>query len=350
LLVFGGDNGPIVNQQPSPSYIGDAWLLSLTEGWTELTGTLPDARGRYAVARSGRDLYIFGGRFRSGTSGPYTLFADVWTFDYQSETFAQISDGTDGPPPRYFSVAAIDSASGDLVIYGGGLNTEPVPLQATSDAWRFDGQDWTEATTTGPRPSVRLFMAYTHDTERNRLIVFGGQVGDFVTPSFSDLYALDLTSMTWSQLHAGGAGAPSGRFSAQLSYDAESDRYVLFGGHADLGVANDVWFFDPSSESWSQIAGGDSFTGAALGCGGNPREIPEAYVDQDLDWLERRSGAAVSMHGSSFYVFGGESDCSDHLDDVWSFDTSTGQWAELLSARSGESCARRNDDCACLCL
>ena len=28
-------------------------------------------------------------------------------------------------------------------------------------------------------PSRRLFVAYTYDSQRNRLIVFGGQVGDF---------------------------------------------------------------------------------------------------------------------------------------------------------------------------
>jgi len=49
-------------------------------------------------------------------------------------------------------------------------------------------------------------------------------------------------------------------------------------------------------------------------------------------------------------VFGGQSDCSDHLDDTWRYALGASQWSELLAARSGESCARRNDDCTCLCL
>ncbi len=352
MVVFGGDNGPIVAQQPMPSYIGDSWLLHPSEGWIELTGTAPSARGRYAVARGGAgSMLLFGGRHRSGTSGPYTLFNDIWLFDYDARSWAQVSDGSQGgPSPRYFSTAATDNETGDLVIFGGGTNEQPVPLSSDLAVWRWDGGVWTEMATTGSGPSNRLFMAYTHDSQRNRLIVFGGQVGDFTTPSYSDLYALDLKTGAWTQLHAGGGGAPSGRFSATLSYDTDGDRYLLFGGHADLGVTNDIWFFEPNSGAWLQVAGGDSFTLGPLGCGGNPREIPKSYVTQDLDTLERRSGPATALSNGKFWVFGGESDCSDHLDDVWQLDISSGSWAELLEARTGESCARRNDDCECLCL
>jgi hypothetical protein len=56
------------------------------------------------------------------------------------------------------------------------------------------------------------------------------------------------------------------------------------------------------------------------------------------------------MH-DSLWVFGGmHAECSDHLDDTWRFDLETAEWSELIEARTGESCARRGDDCACLCI
>ena len=46
IVVFGGDNGPIVNQMPSPSFLAETWLFSPTDGWNEVTGASPSARGR----------------------------------------------------------------------------------------------------------------------------------------------------------------------------------------------------------------------------------------------------------------------------------------------------------------
>ena len=92
------------------------------------------------------------------------------------------------------------------------------------------------------------------------------------------------------------------------------------------------------------VASGDSFTGAALGCLGNSRESPAGYVTQDLSTPERRSTGVIGLLSGTLWLFGGESDCSDHLDDTWSLDVATGAWSELIEARGGESCARRNDD------
>lgn len=354
VAVFGGDNGPIVDQIPSPAYVGDTWVFSPTDGWTEVTAAGPGARGRHAVALDpdGGRMLVFGGRFRTaGTSGDYTLYNDLWAFDFASATWTLIDDGSGtAPAPRYFASAGYHAAGSTLYIYGGGTNTSPLSLTPSDEVWAHDGSGWTQLTVTGAPPSPRLFVAYAHDSSRNRLIAFGGQVGDFVTPSFNDLYALDLATATWSQLDSGTGTAPSGRFSAMMTYDADGDRYLLVGGHADPGVTNDTWAFDPVSNTWSALAGGDSFTGAALGCLNNPREIPDGYVTQDLSAPERRSGGVFALVGGTAYLFGGESDCSDHLDDVWRLDLGAGAWSEVIGARSGESCARRNDDCPCLCL
>ncbi len=354
IALFGGDNGPIVNQIPSPAYLADTWVLDPEDGWTEVAATGPSARGRHAVAidPTGGRMFAFGGRFRpAGQSGAYTLFNELWAFDYANRTWTLVDDGTNAAPaPRYFATAAYDDASDTLYVFGGGTNTDPLALQTAVDVWAHDGDGWTEITPAGSAPPPRLFMAYTYDPARNQLIVFGGQIGDFVTPSRNDLYALDLASGVWTQLHDGAGTAPSGRFSAMMTYDAAGDRYLLVGGHADAGVTNDVWAFSPASGAWGEVAGGDAFTGAALGCLGNPREIPAGYVDQDLAAPERRSGGVFAVLDGDAWLFGGESDCSDHLDDTWRLDLTSGTWTELIDARSGESCARRNDACECLCL
>ncbi|HUH03146.1 MAG TPA: kelch repeat-containing protein [Kofleriaceae bacterium] len=350
MVVFGGDDGPIVDQIASPAYRDDTWLFDPTTGWRQATPTTaPSARGRYAAAGSGEVAFLFGGRFRTaGTTGNYTLHGDLWSFATGTGQWTEVAAGGSGPSARHLSVMAAEPG-GSVVIYGGDTNPSALTINPSTEVWRHD-QGWTQLTTTGAAPSPRVFMASAYDTQRDRLVIFGGQIGDFVSPGLNDLYALDLGTRTWSQLSANGAaGAPSGRFSASMLYDPTADRYIMMGGHADPGVANDVWSFDPEGGGWSQLGVGDVFTGASLGCLGNSREIPKGYVTEAAGTPERRSTSAFVLLDDAYWLFGGESDCSDHLDDTWRL-SPAGTWAELIDARSGESCSRRGDDCPCLCL
>ena len=353
FAIFGGDDGPIVNQIPMANYLADTWLFEPGEGWTEVAATGPSARGRHSVAYDSTNnrMLIFGGRFRtSGTTGNYTLFNDLWAFDFSARTWEQLSDGAGGPAARYFSTAAYDAATDTFYVYGGDTNPGALNITLATDVWSFKGGTWSEVPVSGQAPSPsRLFMGYTHDVSRNALIAFGGQLGDFVTASNRDLYSLDLASGVWSLLDDGTAG-PVGRFSSLMTYDADGDRYLMMGGHADLGVANDIWAYDPNASAWSQVYVGDTFTGGALGCLGNSQEIPKEYVIQDPDGPERRSGGFLGYADGSVWLFGGESDCSDHLDDTWNFNLASGSWTEVLEATTGESCLRENNDCQCLCI
>lgn len=353
VVTFGGDDGPIVNQIPRPVFRDDTWVFEPGFGWTEVeTTTAPSARARYGVAydeTNGRML-LFGGRFRTeGTTGPYTLYNDLWAFDFETRTWEQLYDGTGfGPGPRYSPALAWDDATGTLYVAGGGLNADALSPQPAADLWSFDGTTWTQIPTSGDAPSPRMFEGWAHDTSRGTLVAFAGQVGDFFTAAFRDMYALELETGVWTELDSG--TGPIGRFNAHLVYDEARDRYVAFGGHTDSIIINDLWAFDPNGGGWSVLAAGDMPTGGTLGCLGNPQEIPASFVDQDVTAPQGRMGAVFTIHGDELVLFGGEGDCSDHLDDTWTWDLVDGGWTEYIESRSGESCARRGDDCECLCL
>ena len=177
--------------------------------------------------------------------------------------------------------------------------------------------------------------------------------GDFQSMAYNDFYALDFDDFDWDRLHNGSSDgdAPSTRMHPAVAYDADRDRYLAFGGHTDIGDANDLWAFDRGEKTWELIYEGDVFDQTVLGCLDNESEVPADYVDPDLSAPERRHRG---MHGflyDNLWVFGGmHAECSDHLDDTWRYELSTDTWHEVIEARTGESCARRNDDCACLCL
>jgi len=353
MIIFGGNNGPVVNQIPSAAYLGDTWVLDPVTGWSELTGTGPSARGRHTAVLdpNGNRMLVFGGRWReTGTTGNYTLYNDLWALDLAAGTWTQLNDGSGtAPSPRYYPASAYDAATDTLYVFGGGTNANPLSITKATDVWAYDASGWRVVTTSGTPPSSRLFFGSAHDTVRNNLVVFGGQIGNFSSLAYNDLFSLDLDTGVWSELDSG--TGPSTRMHAHLTHDATRDRYLLFGGHTDIGDANDLWAFDPTGGGWSTIYAGDTFTGAGLGCLGDSSEVPANYVDQDLSAPERRHRGLFALVNDSLWLFGGmHAECSDHLDDTWRFDLASNTWTELIEARTGESCARRNDDCTCLCL
>jgi hypothetical protein len=353
ILMFGGNDGPIVSQTPMGVFLDETWVYKPGVGWDQLDTVGPSARGRYAIStdEAGGRALAFGGRFRKeGRSGDYKLFKDLWSFDFNTGAWTQLDEGT-GPSARYYPASAWDDAAGLYYIWGGATNADPLSILPSDELWSWDGAAWTELETTGDKPSTRVFFGSTYDPERNRLVVFGGQKGDFQSLAYNDFYALDLDDLTWSRLHDGNGLAPSTRMHAHLAYDAPRDRYLLFGGHTDIGDLNDMWAFDPASGEWTEDYIADVFTGKDLGCRGNASEVPKNYVDMDLTAPERRHRGMFGLLDGSAWIFGGiHAECSDQLDDTWRYDLEGRSWEELMEATSGEACLRRNDDCQCLCL
>ena len=209
ILMFGGNEAPIVNQIPLATYTGETWLFEPSYGWTELAIDGPHERGRYGAAldpREGRAL-LFGGRFRpEGQSGDYDLFDDLWAFDFESQEWTLLDDGTEGgPAARYYPQVAWSTEDNALYVYGGLTNNDPLIFQRSSELWRWTEEDgWEEQETEGNAPSPRAFYGSTYDGSRNRLVLFAGQVGDFQSLAFNDLFSLDLSTGTWTELHGGG--------------------------------------------------------------------------------------------------------------------------------------------------
>ena len=269
ILMFGGNDAPIVDQIPRAAYRDDTWIFQAGVGWSELSVDGPHARGRYGAtydADGGRAL-LFGGRFREdGGSGNYDLFDDLWAFDFESGTWDEL-DADGGPSARYYpQLAWYDGA---LYVYGGLTNADPLAFQRSDELWKWtDGDGWEEISTSGDAPSPRAFYGTALDSARGHLVLFAGQVGDFQSLAFNDLYSLDLESGAWQELDNGGNGAPFTRMHPHIQYDGTRDRILLFGGHTDIGDDNDLWEFPAGGGEWDRIAEGDAFTGEGFGCYG----------------------------------------------------------------------------------
>jgi hypothetical protein len=352
LVVFGGNDGPIVNQRPKATYLDETWIFEPGAGWRQLDITGPSARARYGAthdATNGRAL-IFGGRWREdGASGDYDIFSDLWAFDFTTRTWSLLDDGGAGPSARTYASIAWDDASQTLYLFGGMTNASPMVIDVNMELWSWTASaGWNLQTYTGDVPSQRTFLGEAWDTKRKRLILFSGQVGDYWSLAYNDTYALDVGNGEWTRLNSG--DGPATRMHPHAVYDGKRDRYILFGGHTDIGDGNDLWEMDPEQGEWRLMREADTFTGVGIGCMGDNSDVPADYVDQDLTAPERRHRGVFALMHDSLWIYGGmHAECSDHLDDTWRYPLQAGDWTELIEARSGESCARKDADCDCLC-
>jgi hypothetical protein len=344
FVWFGGDAGQPDNCVTQTDFVGDTWaFLADCDAFEELaTGDAPGPRGRQGVAldRDGNRMIVHGGRFRDGTSGTYEVLTDLWAFDLTTDTWAELPSAG-GPSARHSHVAW--SAGGVFYVYGGNASNDGAFYIPLDDLWAYDlaGGEWTELS---KGPGERIFASGDVSADGQTLYIYGG-TEDFFGPTVGDLWAYDVGSDAWTELHDGSGSAPVERFGPSLAYDPAGDALFLFAGHdtTDLGNTNQLWSFSLASGSWTELSEGD-----VVDAGGNGFcDFPADFTDPDLGSPERRYlGAAVTAADGELFIFGGKSDCGV-LNDVWSW--SGGAWTERSSATSGEICLRAFTECSTMC-
>ncbi len=361
LVMFGGTFGVPVNCSSivDHTYQNEVWFFDTQcDQWRQSEAVAPTAgRNRHAAAYdpARRQMIVYGGRYRAGSSGSYTLFDDVLAFDIETETWSVIATG--GPAPRHNAVAVVDPVGDQLLVFGGDTSDSGLFIQEQNDVWALDlgtgtWQQLEGTDTSQARPAKRKWVTGLWDAQRSWLVVYGG--GDATAFSntaqyFDDVWAFDLTQTppVWYQLDVDPPQAPEGRFWPGLVHDTVNDRYVVFGGHDDqqVGNRNDTWALGPVAGSWELFSIGDTYNRAPNGfC-----DFPPDFTTVDAAQPERRHAQFFVAGEGHAWLVGGKTDCGN-VDDVWSFDFSAGTWSERIPATVGEVCIRKggvncNDMC-----
>jgi N-acetylneuraminic acid mutarotase len=197
------------------------------------------------------------------------------------------------PPPRHDHSLATD---GTRLYLFGGRDTGPM-----GDFWVYDlpSGRWTEVK--APGPPARFGHNGLFDAPGQRLIVFGGQAGGF----FNDIWAYIATAGRWSELGAV-EPLPATRYGAAATIDS-GERLIVSHGFTDTGRFDDSWRFALTGSAWADVSPPD---------GTRP--------------IKRCLTRAVWDHTSSrFLMFGGQTDGTPYLGDLWSLtDTS---WTEITA-------------------
>ena len=305
LVMFGGDPN-------AGTYFSDTWTFSFASGaWTFVSSYLdgPGARTEFAAAYDPARAQLL---IEGGTESPV---ATCWAFSLGASTWSKLlpPDDRQSPEGRFAHGAVFDPLRDRMLVQGGvttggyfadgttwalDLRGQPVwsrvdangvapqgnhtlvfdPIRdrmlvldagagATMDsiqALSFGPPNaWITMYTSGPHPSRRSAPGAVYDPVRDRVLMFGGWVANFIGggTGLNDVWQLTLgPAPTWTQLAPQGT-PPPGRGFHGMVYDAANDRLVVIGGKATdpsgLGGASlrDVWQLSlAGTPTWQQLA------------------------------------------------------------------------------------------------
>ncbi|KAI9369239.1 hypothetical protein BJX61DRAFT_164745 [Aspergillus egyptiacus] len=272
-----------------------------------------------ALASKEGDIYMMGGLIDGST-----VKGDLWMLESSSGSLScfPIATVSEGPGPRVGHASLL--VGNAFIVFGGDTKVdENDALDDTLYLLNTSSRQWSRSIPPGPRPTGRY--GHTLNILGSKLYVFGGQVEQYF---FNDLVAFDLNQLQnpankWEFLiqnsHEG--GPPPGQIPpARTNHTIVSynDKLYLFGGTNGMQWFNDVWSYDPRTNSWTQL---DCF-----GFIPTPRE-----------------GHAAALVNDVMYVFGGRTDEGIDLGDLAAFRISTRRWYSFQnmgpapSPRSGHS-------------
>ncbi|MBI4020452.1 MAG: N-acetylmuramoyl-L-alanine amidase [Candidatus Aenigmarchaeota archaeon] len=260
--------------------------------WTQLSPSpSPPPRSRFGMAYDGlrSEVVLFGG-FLGDTIRESD---DTWVFN--GTGWAQKSLAAK-PPRRDTHAMVYDSARGEVVMFGGGVNDNRY-----SDTWTWDGSAWTQKFPAASPPQMfHATMAY--DPAREEAVLFGGSAENGL---------LDQTwawnGVTWTQRFP--SVSPPARFQHAMVYDPVRNEVILYGGRNASGQLGDTWAWNGST--WAQKI--------TVG--------PPA-----LRW----PAMAFSQEACKMLLFGGDSS-GNYANQTWAWNGTSWQLAYATAAPSGRA-------------
>jgi hypothetical protein len=225
VVLYGGQTGVF----PNITVLNDTWEWD-GSGWTRRATAGPAARVHQSMAydRARQRVVLYG-----GFTGTSTQLRDIWEWDGTTWTPQPASSG----PDIIALAAGYDEKAGALSLIGIIAGTSTVVV----DAW--NGVALTRTAAAGPGCVPPPAQLVSLGPVRGGLFFYSGTCGGTPTTQGTRPETWRWDGASWLKL----AGSqPDFRTNAAMAYDRDRDRVVLFGGEVTQGVPDfaDTWEFD----------------------------------------------------------------------------------------------------------
>ena len=322
-----------------------ASVSAQTTTWT----SFEDRRGHTMAATPTGGVVMFGGQ---SVTQPGVTLGDTNRLSTNNQSW---SGGTDGPQPRSnHAMAATTLATATSYVVFGGLSETGIPTHTT---YRYDGTGWGDLTPVNASlsPPDRSGHAMATNTATHTMLLFGGFDG---TNALNDVWELNLGTNSWSE-HLVFTGSPPARYGHSIGFypgnGGSTGRFYVFGGSP---FRNDVWEFDPYTDTWTQktpanpppgrrnaafsyLTGqGEFVLFGGLSSGGVVRNDTWAYDPAANTWRQdfpvhvpparKEHAMSADNTGSNLVLLGGTNATNDVLEGTWVWSSSTFDWVEQL--------------------
>src|ERR1043165_3976183 len=229
VVLFGGSGA--ANLGDTWEWDGAAWTLKSTAG--------PKPRSLHAMAfHAGLNkTLLFGGLMAA------PLDTHTWQWDGVSWTQLPGDNFTYTP---FGATMVYDAAHARMVLYGGSVSIGGQPPTREVDPSGL----WGAISIPGPTALTNCAAAY--DSDRGRIILFGGRSGGGSIQHVSgEAWEFDGAGPgSWTHPPSG----PLARYAASMCYDPTRRRIILTGGIDSSQTASllgDAWEYDPIAQTWS---------------------------------------------------------------------------------------------------
>jgi N-acetylneuraminic acid mutarotase len=256
LIAFGFDeeSGQIVSFNNMPR---STWSYDLATGrWEEKQPAQQPTEDPLLGRRFGplmtydaeSDRLIF-----FGGGAPEKLYSDTWAYDFNNDQWEEMQPDN-SPSPRAMGHMAYDAESDRVILWGGFMEEGVEDVRVW--AYDYNADSWESMENNGG-PQVhweRGGMVYIPDQDRFLLFTGMREHEDVLVGPETWYYNYDENS--WSKIEAGTSPPQMAMYS--MVFDPSIGKVVLFGGERSSkyagNITDEVWLFDPQSESWSQMA------------------------------------------------------------------------------------------------
>ena len=251
------------------------------QGWTNMTPSVaPSGRFWPAMAYDSNSdrVILFGGSI----GPPAYVSNETWAYDFNSNTWTNMSPDT---APSY--VGAFDA-----MVSNSRRNATLLFSSYDRQTWIYEytTNRWTSLNQAGPSQLVYFDMAY--DSQSDRVVLYGGDGPDGPT---DETWTYDVDTNTWTEMNP--AVRPPALLYHAMTYDAQSDRTILFGGvyypYQSQVMSNETWAYDIEADNWTKLSS---------------RVVPDPRGFHRLAY-DSESDRAI--------LFGGASDVSFYYNDTW---------------------------------
>ena len=235
LFVFGGRD-----LTSGGDYLSDLWKFDVKELiWTQLqpaSGSWPQVRYQHsAILDAFGDMWLFAGW------SPYdpVQLKDLWQCALEGPNCTQLSESGTWPTARKAHTAVVD-ASNSMWVFGG-IEASHSHL---GDLWKFDinSRTWAQIPQGGPAwPAVR--EQHTMVITDTQLLLFGGRSS--TQSEMNDLWTFDVKAQSWEELRPSGSWADA-RFAHVASLDGLGRLWIFAGTSFSWTTApkSDLWLIE----------------------------------------------------------------------------------------------------------